>query len=215
MIRIAIADDHEIVRRGLRMTIQGEEDMTLVGEASNGQEALDLVTKTRPDVLLLDLQMPGINGIETALAIRARSLPVRVLVLTSFESDAKLHAAMQAGVDGYFLKDTAGDALVAAIRGVAAGAPQLHPEIARRLMRGMAAPLTPISDLTERERDVLRLLTLGMSNKEIGSQLVLTEQTVKGYVSAILGKLHVSDRTQAALLAVRYGVVGLDELPDP
>lgn len=213
MIRVAIADDHEIVRRGLRMTIAGELDMELVGEACCGEDVLALVETAEPDVLVLDLQMPGLDGIETTRVIRARHLPVRILVLTSFECDSRIHAAMQAGVDGYFLKDASGDALVEAIRGTAAGNPQLHPEIARRLMRQMPAPLSPFDTLTEREQEVLRLLTLGMSNKEIAAELILTEQTVKGYVSIILSKLYVSDRTQAALLAVRYGMVALDELP--
>ncbi len=215
MIRVAIADDHEIVRRGLRMTVLGEEDMELVGEAANGREAVALVAAQKPDVLLLDLQMPEMDGIAAAQEIRREHPDVYILVLTSFDSDAKLHAAFQAGVDGYLLKDTPGDDLVAAIRGAAAGKPQLHPEVARKLMGRMPGPTTPLDDLTERELDVLRLLASGKSNKEIGAALFLTEATVKGYVSTILSKLHAADRTQAALLAVRYGLIDLDELPDP
>ena len=207
MIRVAIADDHEIVRRGLRMTILGEEDMQLVGEASNGREAVLLAAAQQPDVLLLDIQMPEMDGLAAAQQIHADCPDVRILILTSFDSDAKLYAALQAGVTGYLLKDTSGDGLVAAIRGAAQGIPQLHPEIARKLMGQMPAPSTPLDALTEREREVLTLLARGNSNREIGAALFLTEATVKGYVSTILGKLYVSDRTQAALLAVRYGLV--------
>ncbi|MFZ1755234.1 MAG: response regulator transcription factor [Caldilineaceae bacterium] len=212
MIRIAIADDHEIVRRGLRMTILGEEDMELVGEATNGREAVLLAASQQPDVLLLDIQMPEMDGLAAAEEIRTQCPNVRILILTSFDSDAKLYAALQAGVTGYLLKDTPGDGLVAAIRGAAAGEPQLHPDIARKLMGQMPAPVTPLDELTEREREVLMLLAQGNSNREIGGALFLTEATVKGYVSTILGKLHVTDRTQAALTAVRFGLVDVDEL---
>ena len=213
MIGIVIADDHEIVRRGLRLTIAGEEDMRLLGEAKNGREAVDLVARTRPDVVLMDIQMPEMNGIEATAAIHRRFPAVFILILTSFGNDAHLYAALQAGANGYLLKDTSGDDLVEAIRGAAQGRPQLHPAIARRLMQQMPTPHTPLDDLTGREQEVLRLLGQGMSNKAIGAELFLTEATVKGYVSTILGKLHVSDRTQAALLAVRYGLISLDDLP--
>lgn len=212
MIRVAIVDDHEIVRRGLRMTILGEEDMALAGEAANGVEAVQLAAVQRPDVLLLDILMPEMDGLAAAQEIRRTQPDVHILILTSFDNDAKLYAALQAGVTGYLLKDTSGDDLVDAIRGAAQGIPQLHPEIARRLMDQMPAPVTPLDDLTEREREVLTLLARGNSNKEIGGALFLTEATVKGYVSTILGKLHVADRTQAALLAVRYGLVDVDEM---
>lgn len=212
MIRVAIADDHEIVRRGLRMTILGEADMQLVGEASNGREAVRLAATAQPDVLLLDIQMPEMDGLAAAQQIHAGWPDVRILILTSFDSDAKLYTALQAGVTGYLLKDTSGDGLVAAIRGAAQGIPQLHPEIARKLMGQMPAPATPLDALTEREREVLTLLARGNSNREIGGALFLTEATVKGYVSTILSKLYVSDRTQAALLAVRYGLVDVDDV---
>jgi two-component system, NarL family, response regulator LiaR len=210
VLRIVIADDHEMVRRGLRMTIQGEPDMALVGEAATGRQALALVEKTNPDVLLLDLQMPEMDGVEAAQELRRRFPQVKVLVLTSFREDAHLYAALRAGVQGYLLKDIDGDSLVQAIRGAAAGKPQLHPEVARRLMERLPAPADPFGELTAREREVLVLLAHGRSNKEIGQALSLTEVTVKGYVSQILSKLGVEDRTQAALLAVRYGLVRLD-----
>lgn len=212
-IRILLADDHEIVLRGLRMTIQGEADMELVGEARTGRQALEGVAAARPDVILLDLQMPDMDGIQAAAAIRAAHPGVAILVLTSFREDAQLYAALRAGVNGYLLKDISGDDLVQAIRGAARGEPQLHPEIARRLMARMPAPQDPLGELTEREREVLRLIAHGRSNKEIGLALSLSEVTVKGYVSSVLSKLHVEDRTQAALLAVRYGLVTSQDLP--
>lgn len=212
MIRVAIADDHEIVRRGLRMTILGEEDMELAGEATNGREAVLLAAAQSPDVLLLDIQMPEMDGLAAAGKIRTAQPDIHILILTSFDTDAKLYAALKAGVTGYLLKDTSGENLVAAIRGASQGIPQLHPEIARKLMGQMPAPATPLDDLTEREREVLTLLAQGNSNKEIAARLFLTEATVKGYVSTVLSKLHVADRTQAALLAVRYGLVDVDAL---
>jgi len=212
-IAIIIADDHEIVRRGLRLTIAAEPDMTLLGEASNGREALRLVEQSKPDVALLDIQMPEMDGIETARRLRQRYPDLPILILTGFGNDAHLYAALQAGVTGYLLKDTPGDDLVAAIRGAATGQPQLHPDIARRLMQQMPAPHTPLDELTDREREVLTLVASGLSNKQIGASLHLSEATIKGYVSVILGKLHVADRTQAALLAVRYGLIDVNKLP--
>lgn len=213
VIRVAVADDHEIVLRGLRLTIQVEKDMQLVGEARSGREAIELIEKTLPDVLLLDIQMPEMDGIQAAEAIRNAFPRVAILVLTSFRDDARLYAALRAGVCGYLLKDIDGDSLVTAIRGAARGEPQLHPEVARRLMERMPAPVDPFAALTPREREVLMLLARGHSNKEIGLALSLTEVTVKGYVSAVLGKLNVADRTQAALLAVRYGLITDEDLP--
>ena len=213
VIRVLIADDHEIVRRGLRMTIQGESDMLLVGEAVDGRQAVELALRLHPDVVLMDIQMPGVDGIQAAAELR-RSLPgTAVVMLTSFTGDAQLHAALQAGADGYLLKDISGDDLAAAVRSARRGQPVLHPEIARRLMQQMPLPADPFASLTERERQVLQLIARGLSNKEIGGQLFLTEVTVKGYVSALLAKLGVADRTQAALLAVRYGLVNPDDLP--
>jgi DNA-binding NarL/FixJ family response regulator len=214
MIGVLIADDHEIVLRGLRMTIRGEDDMQLLGEAHNGRQAVELAMATQPDVVLLDVQMPEMDGIQAASAIHAAQPTTVILMLTSFGSDTQLHAALQAGASGYLLKDTSGDALVAAIRGAARGEPQLHPTIARRLMQQMPPPADPFAGLTSREMDVLRLIAQGLSNKEIGLALALSEVTVKGYVSAMLSKLNMADRTQAALLAVRYGVIKPEDLPD-
>ncbi len=213
MISVVIVDDHEVVRRGLRMTLAAEDDMQLVAEGVDGNDAIRLVREWQPDVLLLDIQMPEMDGVAAAGIISAENHPTHILMLTSFGSDAKLYQAMQTGIAGYLLKDTSGDDLVAAIRGAASGKPQLHPDIARKLMHGMARPTTPLDDLTDRERDVLRLIALGQSNREIGQMLELSPTTIKGYVSTILSKLNVADRTQAALLAVRYGMVTHDSLP--
>jgi len=213
MIQVLIADDHELVRRGLRQTIAAEADMQLAGEARTGREAVELAAATRPDVALLDVQMPVLDGIAAAAEIHAAQPGVAVVMLTSFGSDAQLHAALRAGVTGYLLKDISGDELVAAIRGAAAGQPQMHPTILRRLMAQMPAPADPLAALSDREREVLCLIAGGLSNKEIGAALALAEVTVKGYVSTMLSKLGVLDRTQAALLAVRYGLVSLNDLP--
>lgn len=204
-LRVLIADDHEMVLRGLRMTIEAEADLELAGIARNGKEAVALVESSQPDVVLLDVEMPLMDGIAATQAIRKRHPSLPVLILTSYNTDAQVYQAMQAGASGYLLKDVSGDALLAAIHGAARREPQLHPEIARKLMQRMTPPDDPFRELTARERDVLALLAQGMSNKEIGAKLFLTEVTVKGYVSEILSKLDVADRTQAALLAVKYG----------
>jgi len=188
MIGVLIADDHEIVRRGLRMTIAGEADMQLLGEACTGKQALEMGIALKPQVILLDIQMPEMDGIAATAALHASQPQIAILMLSSYSNDTQLHAALQAGASGYLLKDVSGDDLVAAIRGAAQGNPQLHPQIARRLMQKMPAPKTPFSDLTQRELNVLRLITRGLSNKEIGLALSLTEVTVKGYVTTLLSK---------------------------
>lgn len=213
-ITLVIADDHEMVRRGLRMTIAAEEDLQLLGEATTGREAIRLVGELQPQVVLLDVQMPDLDGVAAAKAIRQAHPATAVLMLTSFAEDAQLYAALDAGVIGYLLKDIHGDDLVEAIRGAVRGEPQLHPSIALRLMRRRPAAGDPFAELTERERDILKSLARGLSNKEIAQALVLTETTVKGYVSTVLSKLGVSDRTQAALIAVRHRLVRTEELPD-
>jgi two-component system, NarL family, response regulator LiaR len=209
-IRVLIADDHEVVRRGIALTLEAEPDLVVVGEAMTGEEAVAMARTTLPDVVLLDIQMPDMDGITAAAAIRAVH-QAAVLILSSFTDDARVYAAMRAGVQGYLLKEMSGTALVAAVRGAARGEPQLHPKIARRLMDRAAPPQDPLAELSQRERDVLRLMAGGRSNKEIGFALDLTENTVKTYVREILSKLQVADRTQAALLAVRYGLVGFDD----
>lgn len=209
-IRVIIADDHEMVRRGIAMTLTAEPDMQVVGQAASGRAAIDLVLAERPDVLLLDIQMPDMGGIEAAATIRAAAPAVAVLILSSYSDDARVYAALRAGVGGYLLKELSAADLVAAVRGAARGEPQLHPKIARKLMGRMAPPDDPISQLSPREREVLRLVAAGRSNKEIGVDLGLSENTVKTYIREILSRLDVADRTQAALIAVRYGLVDPD-----
>ncbi len=212
MIKILIADDHPIVRRGLRMTLEAEADLQVAAEAENGANLADLVRKYAPDVVLMDLQMPEVDGVQALEQTRPEFPNLPILILTSFSDDAHLHAALRAGASGFLLKEMDGDDLVEAVRGAARGRPQLHPDIARRLMARAPRPDDPLSALTEREREVLKRIGRGLSNKEIALELTLTEMTVKGYVSDIFAKLGVSDRTQAALTAVRYGLVKPEEL---
>ena len=212
MLKILIVDDHQVVRRGLQMTIDTEKDMRVVGEAANGAQVLALIQKHKPDVVLMDLQMPEMNGVDALKQIRPAYPDLPILILTTFTDDAHVYAALRAGASGFLLKEMSGDDLVAAIRGAAQGKPQLHPDIARRLMARAPMPDDPFDSLTERERGILKLLARGKSNKEIAGELVLTEMTVKGYVSDLFAKLGVNDRTQAALMAVRFGLVLPEEL---
>jgi DNA-binding NarL/FixJ family response regulator len=212
LINILIADDHQVVRRGLRMTLEAESDMRVVADAADGADVLALVKQHTPDVVLLDLQMPRQDGVETLKQLRPEYPTLPILILTSFSDDAHIYAALRAGASGFLLKEMDGDDLVEAVRGAAKGRPQLHPDVARKLMARAPLPEDPFESLTERERDILKLIGRGMSNKEIALALSLTEMTVKGYVSDLLAKLGVSDRTQAALMAVRYGLVNVEEL---
>jgi DNA-binding NarL/FixJ family response regulator len=212
MIKVLIADDHQIVRRGLRMTVDAEKDMQVIAEAENGTQVLGLIQKHKPDVTLLDLQMPELDGVEVLKKIREKFSTLPVLILTSFTDDAHIFSALRAGASGFLLKEMRGDELVDAIRGASKGKPQLHPEIAKRLMARAPMPEDPFEHLTEREKNILALVARGLSNKEIASQLLLTEVTVKGYVSDVLMKLGVNDRTQAALMAVRYGLVRVEDI---
>lgn len=212
MLKILIVDDHQIVRRGLRMTLDAEPDMQVVAEAADGSEVLDLLRQHAPDVVLMDLQMPGMDGVRALGQVRPEFPNLPILILTSFSDDAHIFAALRAGASGFLLKEMGGDELTEAIRGAAQGRPQLHPDVARKLMARAPLPEDPFETLTEREREVLKLIGRGMSNKEIALALVLTEMTVKGYVSDLLAKLGVGDRTQAALMAVRYGLVRVEEL---
>ena len=206
-IRVLIVDDHTIVREGLRTLLAEEAEIEVVGEAANGLEALGLVAMHQPQVVLMDLVMAGIDGIETTRRIRQMNSPCQVLVLTSFGDDQRVRDAVQAGAIGYLLKDVLKADLLRAIHAAARGEPTLHPEAQRVLIRQTRTPAAPFRDLTERELDVLRLIGQGKSNREIATTLHLTEGTVKGYVSTILAKLQVEDRTQAALYAVRHGLV--------
>jgi DNA-binding NarL/FixJ family response regulator len=208
-IRVLIVDDHPIVREGLRTLLADVADIAIVGEAANGQAAVEQAAALRPDVVLMDLALPEMDGIQATEQVRSVSPGSHVLALTSFADDQHVSGAIQAGAIGYLLKDVLKPDLLQAIRLAAQGQPTLHPIAQRYLMRQMSAPAprSHLDELTERERDVLRLIGGGCSNKEIAAVLHLTEGTIKGYVSTILAKLGVADRTQAALYAVRQGLV--------
>jgi DNA-binding NarL/FixJ family response regulator len=206
--RILIADDHSVVRQGLRMFLALDPDLEVVGEAPDGAEALRLARDLKPDVVLMDLLMPEMDGIAATQAIRKEVPDVEVIALTSVLEDASVVGAIRAGAIGYLLKNTEADELRRAIRAAADGQVQLSPEAAARLIREVRAPESPEA-LTERETEVLRLLAEGKANKEIAHGLRIGEKTVKTHVSNILAKLGVQSRTQAALYAVQIGLVSL------
>jgi two-component system, NarL family, response regulator LiaR len=210
-IRILITDDHSVVRQGLRMFLGLDPELEVVGEASNGEEALRMARELEPDVVLMDLMMPVMDGITATEAIRAELPEVEVIALTSVLEDVSVSAAVRAGAIGYLLKDTEADELGRAIKAAAGGQVQLAPAAAARLMREVRAPKNP-EVLTERETEVLKLLARGKANKQISHTLFIAEKTVKSHVSRILAKLGVQSRTQAALHAVRIGLVSVEEL---
>ena len=207
-IRVLLVDDHGVVREGLRAYLELESDIDVVGEARDGQEAVRRAQELQPDVVLMDLVMPNMDGVEATSRIKQERPETHIIVLTSFLDDERVLPAIKAGATSYLLKDVAAADLVRAIRGARAGQAQLHPEVARRLMQQVTTPrkVEAGAQLTEREREVLKLLAEGRSNKEIARSLVVSERTVKGHVSNILGKLGLQDRTQAALYAVRHGL---------
>jgi DNA-binding NarL/FixJ family response regulator len=214
-IKILLVDDHAVVLRGLRFFLCTQSDFDLVGEAHNGKEALEKVAKLKPDIVLMDLVMPVMDGVEATAQIKKEQPNVKVLVLTSFSDQDHVLPALRAGAVGYLLKDTQPDQLVEAIRGANSGNIQLHPDITNTLMSQVLSSSSTVSDpvsnhaleaLTTREKEVLSLIAQGMSNKEIAATLHITEKTVKTHVSSILSKLDLADRTQAALYAVRNGI---------
>jgi len=207
-IRIILIDDHAVVREGVRAVLETHEDLRVVGEFGSGGEALVSAAALAPDVALVDLKMPGLSAPQTIAALRERVPGIRILVFTSFGEDALIRATLDAGAIGYLLKDALQHDLVAAIRSVAAGETFLAPAAQRQLMELLRKPQAARDALTARETDVLKLIAEGLSNKQIGKRLNLTEGTVKGYVSQILAKLRLEDRTQIALYAVRHGLVG-------
>jgi len=206
-VRVVIADDHQVVREGLQMILADSDgEIVVVGEASDGEEAVRLATAIEPDVVLMDLSMPRMDGLEATRRLREAGVPSRVLILTSFADGEGVRDAVRAGVTGYLMKDVLKAELLTAIRLAADGVPTLHPRAQQHLMRGIAEPETPspFGTLTPRERDVLALIAQGESNKRIAAALNLSIGTVKGYVSAIFEKLGVEDRTQAALLVAKH-----------
>ncbi|HNS52127.1 MAG TPA: response regulator transcription factor [Anaerolineae bacterium] len=215
-IRVLIADDHAILRKGIRALLSTEPDMEVVGEAADGLETVARGRALRPDVILMDLVMPKMDGIEATRQIDSEQLGARILVLTSFAADDKVFPAIKAGALGYILKDSGPAELVQAIRQVYRGQPSLEPAVALKLLHELSHPpqQPPSPDpLSERELEVLRLLAQGKSNKEIAECLVIAELTVRTHVSNILGKLHLASRTQAALWALKEGLASLDDFP--
>jgi NarL family two-component system response regulator LiaR len=213
-IRILIADDHQIVRRGLRTLIASETAMEVVGEAGDGLEAVALAQDLQPDVILMDMVMPRRTGLEAIQDLQETCPGARVLVLTSFAEDEHIFPAIRAGALGYLLKDSSPDQLLQAIYDVYHGEPSLDPAIALKLMQELSRPPdVPRAEepLTEREVEVLKLVAQGMANKEIATVLTISERTVANHVASILAKLHLANRVQAALWAVREGLAGLDE----
>ncbi len=205
-IRVLVVDDHPVVRQGLRAFLDSRPGIVVVGEAGDGASAVAEAERLRPDVVLMDLVMPGLVGAAAIRRIRERAPAVRILVLTSFASEDHVVPAVQAGAAGYLLKDVEPAGLEAAIRTVHQGEGLLHPRVAAKVMAELAHGPAPLDSLTPRELEVLRLLAQGLSNRQIASELVVSEKTVKTHVSSILAKLRLADRTQAALFAVREGL---------
>jgi NarL family two-component system response regulator LiaR len=213
-IRILLADDHAVVRQGLRMFLGLDAELEVIGEAANGAEAVRLAADLKPDVVLMDLVMPVMDGIAAIRAIRSDLRDIEVIALTSVLEDASVVGAIRAGAIGYLLKDTHADELCRAIRAAAAGQVQLSPQAATRLMRELQTPATPslVAPLSEREVEVLRCLARGESNKEIAAHLRIGETTVKSHVSNVLSKLGLASRTQAALYAVQAGLATKEDV---
>jgi DNA-binding NarL/FixJ family response regulator len=217
MIRLLIVDDQMVVCEGLQAILSTVPDVEVLGTANNGEEALELVERLHPDLVLMDLKMPVMNGIQATHEIRTRYPGVKVLVLTTYDFDDWVFDAVRSGASGYLLKDTPREQLVAAIRGTAAGKAYVDPAVAGRLLAQVGRVRQPGPDphlqglFSERELDVLRLLAVGLTNSEISQRLFLSEGTVRNYVSAIFTKLGVSDRTQAAVIALRGGLADVNQ----
>ena len=214
-IRVLLCDDHAIVRKGIAALLATQTDIKVVGEAGDGKEAVAQVDKLHPDVILMDLMMPQLDGIGATEQITTKQPNAHILVLTSFAADDKVFPAIKAGALGYLLKDSGPTELLQAIHQVARGEPSLEPEIARKVLFELHHPpkAAPTTDpLTEREMGVLKLVAQGMSNREIADKLVITERTVCTHVSNVLAKLHLASRTQAALYALKEGLSSLDDV---
>ncbi|GLV53870.1 DNA-binding response regulator [Dictyobacter sp. S3.2.2.5] len=211
IIQVGIADDHAVVRQGIQAFLATQPDIHVVGEASSGAEAIELVKKWRPDVLLLDLVMPGVDGVETTQCVKHISPQTHIVILTSYVQDEYIFPAIRAGALSYLLKESGGEEIINAIHKATRGEAILHPRIASRVvqeLQGKHHPeINPFRELSERELEVLRLIANGLSNAMIAEQLVISEGTVKSHVNNILSKLHLTDRTQAAIFAWREGIV--------
>jgi DNA-binding NarL/FixJ family response regulator len=218
MIRVLICDDQWIVCEGLEAILEADREIKVVGIAHDGAQALELIPQAKPDVVLMDLKMPVMNGIQATQKIGEQYPHIKVLVLTTYGADEWVFDAIRSGAAGYLLKGTPRDSLIAAVKGTACGDTHVDPAVAGKLFNRIARNGAPLSNttianaLSDRELDVLRLLARGLSNAEIAQQLYLSEGMVRNYVSAVLAKLDVSDRTQAAILALRYGLVDLSDI---
>jgi NarL family two-component system response regulator LiaR len=212
-ISVMLIDDHRVVRQGLSDFLELQADIEIVGEAASGEEGVQLARELLPDVVLMDLVMPGIDGVETTRRLKAVSPSTRVIVLTSFADDDKVFPAIKAGAISYLLKDISPEDLAHAIRAAQRNEAVLHPEVAAKLMQEFSVPRpneAPVEQLTPREMDVLRLIAKGKSNKEIADALIVSEKTIKTHVSNILSKLHLADRTQVAIYALRQRLVPME-----
>ncbi|MDQ7820386.1 MAG: response regulator transcription factor [Armatimonadota bacterium] len=206
-IRVLVADDHALFRRGVTALLAGREDMEVVGEAADGEEAIERARELMPDVILMDIKMPGVDGLAATRRIKAEMPYVKILMLTVSETDEDLFEAIKAGASGYLLKNVDPEYLVACLRQAQRGEVPIAPTMASKILRELAAPPEPAPPLTARERQVLELLAAGKSNKEIALDLKISENTVKNHLRNILEKLHLQNRVQAALYAVRMGLV--------
>jgi NarL family two-component system response regulator LiaR len=212
IIKVLLVDDHQVVRQGLRTFLELHTDMVVIGEAEDGIQAVELVRKLEPDVVLMDLVMPHMDGIAATQQIRTLGLPTKVIALTSFSEDDKVFPAIQAGAASYLLKDVSPDDLVDAIRAAHHGQARLHPDITRKLMEQVSqihdtAQETSVEELTEREQEVICLVAVGRNNREIAQELFISEKTVKTHISNILGKLNLEHRTQLAIYAIKNKLV--------
>ncbi len=217
MIRVLICDDQAIARHGLQMILGSASDLEVIGQAADGQEAVDLIPTLMPDVVLMDLKMPRMNGVQATRWIRRHHPDVQVLVLTTYDADEWVFDAVRAGANGYILKDTPPEQLLQAIRDAADGKTPVDPAVAGKLFQTVAdQPARQldhlVEPLSEREIEIVRLMAKGMTNAEIGDELYLSEGTIRNYISTILGKLGVKDRTQAVVMAIRYGLIDVRQV---
>jgi NarL family two-component system response regulator LiaR len=216
-IKLLVVDDQNIVRKGICALLEQVDDIDVIGEASNGEEAVAQAKRLHPDVILMDLMMPKMDGITAINEIQAGQLPARIIALTSFVTEDKVFPAIKAGAMGYLLKDSEPEDLITAIRKVNRGEPSLHPIVAKMVLEELGQPikrpLTP-EPLTQREVDIIRLVAQGLSNRQIAEQLVIGEATVRTHVGNVLNKLHLANRVQATLYALREGLTSLEEMDD-